>query len=57
MKSRLVKITIVVIGQSDRDPWEWGDAIARSLKDDFDREESTPFGPVTVNCDDAEYVK
>ena len=52
-KKRWVRITIEVVGQTDRDAWEWGDAIARSLKDDFVKD-GEDFGPVAVQCFDVE---
>ena len=35
MKPRMVRITIEIVGSTDRDAWEQGDAIARVIKDDF----------------------
>ncbi len=55
-KSRLVSITIKILGQTDRDGWEWGDAIARNLKAEF-QDGGEEFGPVTVMCSDVEEVK
>lgn len=52
-KRRRVRISLEVIGITDRDAWEWGDAIARSLKTDF-AEGGEEFGPVAVQCVDVE---
>jgi hypothetical protein len=53
MRKRLVRLSIEVVGVTDRDAWEWGDAIARSLKTDF-AEGGEDFGPVAVQCFDVE---
>lgn len=51
MTKRLVRITLEVIAETDRDAWEWGDAIARSLRDEIE----TPDGWfVAVECVDVE---
>ena len=50
---RMVRISIEVLGATDRDAWEWGDAIARSLRTDF-KEGGEDFGPVAVQCFDVE---
>jgi len=46
---REVSVTIIVTGKTDRDAWDWGDAIARSLKADF-VEDGEDYGPVDVAC-------
>lgn len=50
---REVTITITIAGRTDRDPWEWGEAIARSLRAEM-AEYGSEFGPVDVQCVDAE---
>lgn len=47
-----VRMTIEVEATTDREPFEWGDAIARGLRADMNGE----FGPVEVECVDWEYV-
>lgn len=46
---RKVCLTFELIGMTDRDPWEWGDAIARNLRAEFN-EQGAEFGPVDVAC-------
>lgn len=48
-KPRNVRLTIEITGPTDRDMWEWGDCIARSLKAEFTHD----FGPIEVECVDA----
>lgn len=50
---RSVTITITITGKTDRDPWEWGECIARSLRAEF-AEGGSEFGPVDVQCVDVE---
>ena len=50
---RYVRIMIEVVGKTDRDAWEWGDAIARSLAAEF-RDGGEEFGSIAVQCFDVE---
>lgn len=52
-----VKMTIKIVGRSDRNAWEWGEAIARSLHGDLNTEDNATFGSIAVECVDAEYLK
>jgi len=51
MKKRLVRITLEVVAETDRDAWEWGDAIARGLVDDI---ETSAGWMVAAQCLDVE---
>ncbi len=56
MKARQVRILLEVVAMTDREPWEWGEGLAKFLEGEIDNGEPT-FGPVTVRCDDADYVE
>jgi hypothetical protein len=48
----MVRITLEVVGPTDRDGWEWGEAIARFLAHEFVTD--TNLGFVAVQCLDVE---
>jgi hypothetical protein len=55
-KRQAVKLTITVSGETDRDPWEWAEGIARSLADDLNAANGEGWPPITVEATDAEPV-
>lgn len=49
MKIRPVRITLEIVGVTDRDAWEWGDGLARALTSEC-AAGGEEFGPVIVEC-------
>ena len=47
---RLVRITLEVEGHTDRDPWDWGEGLARTLG--YALEDAS----VNIECVDADLV-
>lgn len=51
---RRVQITLIVVGVTDRDPWEWGEELARFLQNEL--HEYSENSAVVVECVDVEKV-
>lgn len=49
-----MRITLEVVGVTDRNGWEWGDGLARHLKSELNELDAEAFGPIAVECVDVE---
>jgi len=52
MTKRLVRLTLEVLGETDREGWDWGEAIARTLRTEIADDGEGWF--VAVQCLDVE---
>ena len=52
-----VRITLEVVGTTDRPGWEWGEGLAKFLQGELTDQDADSFGPITVDCLDVETIK
>lgn len=53
---RKVRVVLEVIALTDREEWEYGEALARAFNTELNEDYNATFGPITVECTEAEAI-